>query len=37
MMADLMVRMDARSRFQAGIQVAALGWLTGAEAEGVTT
>ncbi|MCX5209983.1 LuxR C-terminal-related transcriptional regulator [Kitasatospora sp. NBC_00240] len=27
MMADLMVRMDARSRFQAGIQVAALGWL----------
>jgi len=31
MMADLMVRMDARSRFQAGIQVAALGWLGGAE------
>ncbi|WP_405010844.1 LuxR C-terminal-related transcriptional regulator [Kitasatospora sp. NBC_01539] len=27
MMADLMVRMDARSRFQAGIQVAALGWI----------
>jgi DNA-binding CsgD family transcriptional regulator/sugar-specific transcriptional regulator TrmB len=27
MMADLMVRMDARSRFQAGIQCAALGWL----------
>lgn len=27
MMADLMVRVDARSRFQAGIQVAALGWL----------
>ncbi|MFK0190296.1 LuxR C-terminal-related transcriptional regulator [Kitasatospora sp. NPDC090308] len=31
MMADLMVRMDARSRFQAGIQVAALGWLEAAE------
>ncbi|MFJ5923027.1 LuxR C-terminal-related transcriptional regulator [Kitasatospora sp. NPDC092948] len=31
MMADLMVRMDARSRFQAGIQVAALGWLGAAE------
>lgn len=27
MMADLMVRMDARSRFQAGLHVAALGWL----------
>ncbi|MFJ6619235.1 LuxR C-terminal-related transcriptional regulator [Kitasatospora sp. NPDC091335] len=27
MMADLMVRMDARSRFQAGIHVAGLGWL----------
>ncbi|MGW1080630.1 helix-turn-helix transcriptional regulator [Kitasatospora sp. NPDC002522] len=31
MMADLMVRMDARSRFQAGLQVAALGWLEAAE------
>ncbi|MFJ5233187.1 LuxR C-terminal-related transcriptional regulator [Kitasatospora sp. NPDC088391] len=31
MMADLMVRMDARSRFQAGIQCAALGWLETAE------
>ncbi|GAA4843894.1 LuxR C-terminal-related transcriptional regulator [Kitasatospora terrestris] len=31
MMADLMVRMDARSRFQAGIQVAALGWLEAPE------
>ncbi|MFJ1757438.1 LuxR C-terminal-related transcriptional regulator [Kitasatospora sp. NPDC088134] len=31
MMADLMVRMDARSRFQAGIQCAALGWLEAAE------
>jgi DNA-binding CsgD family transcriptional regulator len=27
MMSALMVRMDSRSRFQAGIQVAALGWL----------
>jgi DNA-binding CsgD family transcriptional regulator len=29
MMSDLMTRTDSRSRFQAGIQVAALGWLEG--------
>ena len=29
MMADLMTRTDSRSRFQAGIKVAALGWLEG--------
>jgi hypothetical protein len=29
MMSDLMTRTDSRSRFQAGIQVAALGWLDG--------
>ncbi|MEU3464257.1 LuxR C-terminal-related transcriptional regulator [Streptomyces sp. NPDC006733] len=27
MMADLMTRVDARSRFQAGVQIAAMGWL----------
>jgi hypothetical protein len=35
MVADLMVRLDARSRFQAGARAAELGWIgPGTEADG---